>query len=886
MNKWHTLSVDDVFNALKSNKKGLSRGDTQNRLEKYGLNKLKSKKQKTALIIFLEQFKSFLVILLLVAVVISVFLGFYFEESHFVDAAVIGAILILNAILGFYQEYKAEKTLEALKKLVVPKVVVIRNGEHIEIKTEEIVPGDIVLLESGNRVPADLRLFEALELKIDESALTGESVPVKKGINILKDLPVSERKNMAFMGTLVSYGRGKGIVVSTGMSTEMGKIAGMVQEREETTPLQRKLQKFGKSLGIVVIIITLIIFIIGIIRAEDIFLMFMTAMSLAISAVPEGLPAVITLTLAIGTQRMLKRNSIVKRLAAVEGLGATTVICADKTGTMTTNEMTVRKVWVSGKIIDVTGVGFEPKGDFLLGKTKIDTKKVGSIEMLLKISSMCNDSILKEKPRWYIIGDPTEGALKVLAIKGGIKEEYPRINEIPFSSERKMMTTIQKIDKEFVAFTKGAPEIILGLCDRIYINKKLSKDEKEKILETVHQLASKGLRVLAFAYKNLEDKCSLKSVEKNMTFVGLAAMIDPPRKETAKAVVLCKQAGIKTIMITGDHQLTAKAIGAEVGLIGKALRGEDLDKMNDEKLKEVVEDTVIFARISPQHKMRIVEALRARGHIVAVTGDGVNDAPALKKADIGVAMGIKGTDVAKEAADMILMDDNFSTIVSAVEEGRGIYDNIKKFIRFLLAANFDEMLLITTVVLLSIRDPISGEFILPLLPVQILWLNLITDGFPALALGVDPKEKDIMKRPPRNPKKGMLDGILLFIIVASLLAFISAFSLFIIELQTSGNASKAITIVFTQTMMFEFFLVFNCRSEKKCAFRINPLENKKLLIAIIISLILQVVIIYTPMLQSIFKVVPLDFMDWIMIILFSSVALLVTPEIFIRNKSK
>ncbi|NIM47450.1 MAG: HAD-IC family P-type ATPase [Candidatus Aenigmarchaeota archaeon] len=883
MDKWHTMNVDSVFNALKTSKNGLNEKNAQARLKQYGLNKLKSKKRKTVLLIFLEQFKSFLVILLLVAVVISIFLGIYSDESHFIDAAVIGAILILNAIFGFYQEYKAEKTLEALKKLVIPKVVVIRGGKHIEIKTEELVLGDIVLLESGNRVPADLRVFEDRDLKIDESTLTGESVPVKKTINILKDVAVAERKNMAFMGTLISYGRGKGVVTSTGMSTEMGKIAGMVQEKEEMTPLQVKLQKFGKSLGIVVIIITLIIFVLGTIRAEDIFNMFMIAMSLAISAVPEGLPAVITLTLAIGTQRMLKKNSIVKRLAAVESLGSTTVICADKTGTMTTNEMTVRKVWVSGKELDVTGVGFEPKGNFLLNKKKIDLKRTGSLDLLLKISSMCNDSILKERPRWHIIGDPTEGALKVLALKGGIKEYYKRVDEIPFSSERKKMTTVHEIENEFFAYTKGAPETILEICDGIYFNKKLTKRQKEKILEIVHQFASRGLRVLAFAYKKLGNKYSLKSVESNMNFVGLAAMIDPPRKETARAIALCKKAGIKVIMITGDHQLTAKAIGAEVGLIGKAMRGEEIDKIDDWKLKEIVEDITIFARVSPQHKLRIVEALRSRGHVVAMTGDGVNDAPALKKADVGVAMGIKGTDVSKEAADIILMDDNFSTIVSAVEEGRGIYDNIKKFVKFLLAANFDELFLVTLMVLLSIRDPATGLLAIPFLPVQLLWVNLITDGVPALALGVDPKEKDIMKRKPRNPKKGIIDGILLFIIIAAILAFSSAFILFNHVLQTEG-LDKARTIIFTQTMLFEFFFVFNCRSEKKSAFRLNPLENKKLLIAILISIILQVVIIYTPMLQPIFGVVPLNAMDWVKIIIFSAVGLLVIPEIFIRNK--
>ncbi len=882
MNKWHTMSVDSVFSALKTSKKGLSTSKAQSRLREYGLNKLKEKKRKTALLIFIEQFKSFLVILLLAAVIISIFLGVFSDESHFIDAAVIGAIIILNAILGFYQEYKAEKTLEALKRLVIRKVVVVRNGKHIEIKTEELVPGDIVLLDAGNRVPADLRIFEARELKIDESALTGESVPVKKGINVLKDVAVAERKNMAFMGTLITYGRGLGIVVSTGMATEMGKIAGMVQEKEEMTPLQRKLQKFGKSLGIVVFVITMIIFFLGILRAESIVNMFMTAMSLAISAVPEGLPAVITLTLALGTQRMLKRNSIVKRLAAVESLGSTTIICADKTGTMTTNEMTVRKVWVSGKLLNVTGVGFEPKGDFLLNKKKVDTKRVGSLDLLLKISSMCNDSILKEKPRWHIIGDPTEGALKVLASKGGMKKYYKRVDEIPFSSERKKMTTIHKIDKEYIAYTKGAPEIILNDCNKIYINKTLSKREKEKILETVHQLASKGLRVLAFAHKNLGNKYSLKSVEKEMTFVGLAAMIDPPRKETTKAIVLCKRAGIRIVMITGDHKLTAKAIGAEVGLIGKAVIGDELDNFDDEKLKEVVEETVIYARVSPQHKLKIVEALRSKGHIVAMTGDGVNDAPALKKADVGVAMGIKGTDVSKEAADMILKDDNFSTIISAVEEGRGIYDNIKKFVRFLLAANFAELITITAAIVIGLIDPITGAIALPFLPLHLLWINLITDGVPALALGVDPKDPNIMKEPPRDPKKGIVTGLLFFIIAVSILNFIASFAIFILELP--NGLEKARTMTVTTTILFEMFFIFNCRSEKKGAFRSNPLANKKLFIAVIISILLQIVIIYVPFLQGMFHLTALNLMDWAKVLLFASLGFIAMPEIFIRKK--
>ena len=879
------MSSNDVFMSLKTNKNGLNNSEVKIRMSQCGPNQLKSKKGKNVLSIVINQFKSFLVILLLLAVAISVFLGFYSDASHFVDAIVIGSIIILNSIMGFYQEFKAEKTLEALKKMVVTKVLVIRNGGNVEIKTEELVPGDIVLLEAGNRIPADLRIFEAMDLKIDESTLTGESVPVNKKTKALNDVATSERNNMAFMGTLVAYGRGKGIVVATGMSTEMGNIAHMVQEREEQTPLQKRLQKFGKNIGLVVFAITLVIFILGLLRSEDIFNMFMTAMSLAISAVPEGLPAVITLTLAIGTQRMLKRKSIVKRLAAVEGLGSTTIICADKTGTMTTNEMTVRKVWVSGKMIDVTGVGFEPKGEFLLGNKKIDPQKEGVLDLLLRIAYFCNDSVIKEKPSCHVVGDPTEGALKVLALKGGITEDSSTIDEIPFSSERKKMTTIHKIGGDVVAYTKGAPEIILNDCDRLYVNRKMSNKDREIILDTVRKLSSQGLRVLAFSYKKLDKKYSLKSAEKNMTFVGLAAMIDPPRKETKDAIKLCKQAGIRIIMITGDHELTAKAIGKEIGLNGNVIRGEELDKLTDEKFREVINNTTIFARISPQHKMRIVETLRSMGHVVAMTGDGVNDAPALKKADIGVAMGIKGTDVAKEAADMVLLDDNFSTIVAAVEEGRGIYDNIKKFVKFLLSANFDELFIVTAAVLFSIKDPSTGLIVIPFTAVQILWINLITDGLPALALGVDPKEKDIMQRPPRDPKRGILNGIILFIIVAAILDFSSSFILFNQVLTTTENIEKARTMLVTQSILFEFLFIFNCRSETKSVFRKNPLENKKLLLAIIISLVLQIIMIYSP-LGSFLGFVELTVMDWVTILLFSSVGLLVLPEIFIRKSKK
>jgi Ca2+-transporting ATPase len=844
--------------------------DAEGRLKYYGLNKLKERERRTALIIFIEQLKSVLVLLLIIATLISLYLGMY------LDAIAIAAIIILNAFLGLYQEFKAEKAIETLKKLTVSRVIVIRDGMHYEIPVEKIVPGDVVILEEGNRVPADIRLFEVSNLKIDESQLTGESIPVAKHVKTLKDVGIADRRNMAFMSSLVCYGRGNGVVVATGMSTEIGKIATLVEEREEPTPLQMKLQHFGKDIGIFVVVLAFFIFLIGILKAEEPFNMFLTAMSLVVAAVPEGLPAIVTLTLTIGAQRMLKRNSVVKRLAAVEALGSVTVICADKTGTMTTNEMTVEKVWCSHQLINVTGVGFEPKGEFLLKKEKVDPKKDECLHLLLKISKMCNDAILKNGRGWQIIGDPTEGALKVLAKKANIVEDYQRIKEIPFSSERKLMTTIHDINGDYFAYTKGAPEFILKNCNKIYPNKNLDTKDKEKIMKVVHSLADDGLRVLGFAYKKLGLSYSTDLIENDMTFVGLVAMMDPPRKETKIAIKLCKEAGIKVIMLTGDHPITAKAIASQIGLSGDVITGEQLDKLNEEDFEDIVDENIIFARVSPQHKLKIVEALKKKKNIVAVTGDGVNDAPALKKADIGVAMGIKGTDVAKESADIILLDDNFHSIVSAIEEGRRIYDNIKKFIRFLLSSNFDEMFFVATTTFLGLP--------LPFLPVQILWINLITDSFPALSLGIDPKEKDIMQRKPRNPKEAIIHSSFPFIIIAGILAFIISFYIFFTELP--NGLEKARTMTFTTTIFFEMFFVFNCRSEKRSAFRINPLTNKKLIASVLLSILLQIFIIYIPFFQIMFGTVALSTSDWIKILLFSSPGLLVFPEIFMRKTFK
>lgn len=876
--QWHTMSIEAVLEKLGTNKKGMTSVDANASLKYYGHNKLKEKKRRTSLIIFYEQFKSILVLLLVFATIISLYLGLY------LDASVIAIILISNALLGFYQEYKAEKAIDALKRLTLSKVIVIRDEVHHEISIEDVVPGDIVILEEGNRVPADVRLIEVSNLKVDESELTGESVPVVKDIKTLKDVQLADRKNMAFMGTLITYGRGLGVVVATGISTEIGKIATLVEEREEDTPLQNKLNHFGKDIGIFVSVLAFFIFLMGILKTSDFFNMLLTSISLAIAAVPEGLPAVVTLTLAIGTQKMLKRNAVVKRLAAVETLGSVTIICADKTGTMTTNEMTVEKIWSSGKIINVTGVGFEPKGEFLINNKKIDPKNNESLNLLLKISKMCNDSILKDGIGWHIIGDPTEGALKVLARKANITEDYPRVKEIPFSSERKIMTTIHEVSGDYFAFSKGAPEVILRICNKNYPNKNFSRYEKSKMMRVVHNFADDGLRVLGFAYKKLDEKHSLSSVENDMTFVGLAAMMDPPRKETKNAIRLCKEAGIKVVMLTGDHPITAKAVASQIGLFGDVITGERLENLTEEELEEVVDEDTIFARVSPQHKLKIVEALKKKGHIVAVTGDGVNDAPALKKADIGVAMGIKGTDVAKESSDMILLDDNFNTIVAAIEEGRTIYDNIKKFIRFLLSANFNEMFTVTAAVLLSVKDPATGLLAIPFLPIQILWVNLITDSFPALSLGVDPQEKDIMKRKPRNPKEAVIHSSFPFIIVAGVLGFVITLLSFLMELP--NGLEKARTVAFTTTVMFQLFFVFNCRSEKRSVFRTNPFTNKKLLVSVAFSILLQILIIYVPFLQPMFQTVPLTASDWLRILALSSLGFLVLPEVFMKKSIK
>ncbi len=861
--KWHTLKVDAVFKSLKTSVTGLTTKEADERLKQFGKNILPEKKRKTPLQIFLSQFKSVLIFLLIAAAGISFFVGAN------LDGYAIVAILLINAFLGFHQEYKAERALESLQKFLVQKVRVIRNNIEDEIFAEDLVAGDIIIIEEGDKIPADIRLLEVSNLTTNEASLTGESTPISKITDAVSDVQIAERKNMLFAGTVAASGRARGVVAATASNTEFGKIAASIQEEAEPTPLQVKLNKFGKILGVAVIAIAALIFGVGVLEDVPLISMLLTSISLAVAAVPEGLPAVVTLTLALGAQKLSAKNAVIRRLGAAEALGAVDIICADKTGTMTTNEMTVKKIYSNDKFYDVTGVGFKVEGEIKLNDKKADARRDENLLQILKISKMCNNSIISGHK---LLGDTTELALNVLAAKAGLHEDYKRLKEIPFSSERKMMSTVNATEKnEVFVYSKGAPEVLLKLCTHDGWGRKLIPQRREKILAATQDMASKGLRVLAFAYKKLgKGKIKTNEIESDLIFAGLVGMIDPPRKETKESIRLCQQAGIRVMMLTGDHRLTAEAVARDVGIVGKSITGEEIDKLNNFEFYRMLDEVSVFARLSPEHKLKIVSALKKKGHTVAVTGDGVNDAPALKKADIGVAMGIKGTDVTKEVSDMVLMDDNFATIVSAVEEGRGIFDNIKKFVRYLLAANLGELLIITLA--LFARLP------LPLLPLQILWVNLVTDGLPALALSVDQKEDNIMKR---NPTKEFLKKSTPFIIAAGIISAIASLSIFMQALPIS--LEKARTMVFTTLVMFELLLVFNSRSETKSVFRNNPFTNIKLVVAVLLSAALQLAVIYIPALQPIFGTVALSLNDWGLIAGFSALALACLPELLIQK---
>ncbi len=895
--RWHAMTYQQVMHKLSTSTTGLSEDQVNQRLQKYGLNQLTEEKRVTPLMLFLSQFKSVLVIMLIISALIS---GLILEAT--VDAILITIIIGINAILGFVQEYRAEQAIEALKKMTAQKATVTRSGQEQIINAQELVPGDIILLETGDRIPADSRVFESVNLETDEAPLTGESTPInKKATELGANVPVSDQNNMVFSGTIVEYGRGKAIVVKTGMQTEFGLIAGAVQSiEEEAPPIKQKVEQLGRRLGLIAIIGCILVAIVYISLGSELIEVLLVSVSLAVSAVPEGLPAVITITLALGAGRMARSRAIVRKLASVETLGSTTAICSDKTGTLTKNEMTIRQLYVDNLLVNVTGTGYKPEGAFFVEEEEINPLEKPELDLLLKIGILCNNSSLsKGQEGWNIIGDATEGSLIVLAEKAElhknvISKRYPRLAEIPFESSRKRMSTIHSTPEgTTVAYMKGAPEIILQFCDQIFENDQMRPmDHKDRndILEVTQRMASEALRVLALTFKNIPsgEQYTADTIENHMTFLGLVGMIDPPREEVIPAVQLCNQAGIRTFMITGDHKETAVAVGKEIGLLKgtepfDALTGAELDEISDEELEDIVESVAIYARASPTHKVRIAQALKRKGHIVAMTGDGVNDAPAIKVADIGIAMGIKGTDVTKEASDMVLEDDNFATIVGAVEAGRQIYDNIRKFVRLMLAVNFDEILEVTIAALIGIP--------LPLLPVQILWINLITDGLPAAALSVDPKDPDIMKRAPRNPKHGLLYGMLGFILFAAVLDFCSDFFVFMWLFYTTGDVTRARTIAFTIVVIFELYLALNCRSETKSLLQLGwrgITANKYLLASIIGGLVLQLAIVYIPFLQPIFHTTALNAGDLLTVVVCSTLGIFTLPELFIfpRNSAR
>ncbi|GAB6181085.1 calcium-transporting P-type ATPase, PMR1-type [Desulfotomaculum defluvii] len=892
--RWFEMKRQDVIDKLGTcPEKGLAEHQAKERLEQIGPNKLLSSERKPPWKMLLDQFKDFMVLVLIAATFISGMLG------EWADAVTIMIIVIVNAILGFVQEFRAEKSMEALKALTAPEALVVREGVERKIPAADLVPGDIVLLDTGDKVPADLRLLAIANLEIEESALTGESFPVKKRVeNMAGETEVSlgDTRNMAYMGTVVVRGRGKGVIVDTGMHTEMGHITRMIQEAEEDqTPLQRRLDQLGRVLVAFCLLVCALVVVLGILRGEPIYHMFLAGVSLAVAAIPEGLPAIVTIALAIGVQRMIKRNAIIRRLPAVETLGCATVICSDKTGTLTENQMTVREILVGNSHVSVTGEGYDPKGEF-----RFDGVKGSEFSTFLKCAALCNNAKLTKgeisvggifrnltkgnlSNVWGIAGDPTEGALMVMAAKGKVwrkdlENEEQRLLELPFDSIRKRMSVVYQDAKgQLTTYVKGAPDVMLDLCTHIYKDGRviqLSDQARREILKKNSEMAQGALRVLALAYRNIEGVASEEDlteekVEQKLVFLGLAGMIDPPRPSAVHSIQACRRAGIRTVMITGDHQLTAQAVGKELGLLprgAKVLTGTQLDQLDDNELQHEAEQTTVYARVTPKHKLRIVRALKRNGHIVAMTGDGVNDAPAVKEADIGIAMGKAGTDVTKEASAMVLADDNFSTIAAAIEEGRGIYDNIRKFIRYLLSCNVGEVLTMFLAVLMGMP--------LPLLPIQILWMNLVTDGLPAMALGVDPVEKDIMYRRPRDPQESVFShGLGMRIMSTGVIFAIGTLLAFAVGLML-GQVDLARTMAFNTLVFFQLFFVFSCRSERHSIAEVGLFGNPHLVSAVLISASLQLAVNYIGFLQPIFHTVPLELKHWVIIL---SIAIL--PQI-------
>lgn len=866
MDKIYKLTAEEAIKKMETTEDGLKPSEAVERLKKYGANKLGEKKHKSSLQIFMSQFANILIIVLLAATAISFILG------EILDGIVIIIIVIINALVGYLQEKKAESAIDALKKMASPKAIVIRNGEHMEVDVENLVPGDIIQLEVGRHIPADARLVNCMNLEVDESSLTGESKPSAKAVHkIEKDVVIGDMKNMVFSGTIVTAGHGRAVVVATGMNTEIGKIAKLIQMPEEKkTILQRRLDVLGKQLSIIIVVACVVIFVLGFFRGQPLIEMFFIAIALAVAAIPEGLPAVVTMVLAIGVQKMAKENAIIRKLSAVETLGSTTVICTDKTGTLTVNQMTVKKIFVNDKLLDVTGEGYSPAGKVMLeGK---EYKPDNELNLMILNSVLCNDAELEQnKGKYAIYGDPLEGSLLTLAAKVNnvkyideTRKKHQRADEIGFDSNRKCMSTIHNIDGKRMLLIKGAPEVLLKKSSKISKNGKivqLSEKEKIEIHEINNRLTSEALRTLSFGYKMLIEEHPKERFEHDIIFLGIVGVIDPARPEAAASVEKAKRAGIKVVMVTGDHKNTAIAIAKSIGIYEhgkKIITGEELDKLTTDQFAKAVDDIVIYARVSPEHKLKIVNVLKSRNHVVAMTGDGVNDAPALKKADIGISMGIGGTDVAKGVSDMILVDDDFSTIVNAVEEGRGIYDNIKKTIQFLLACNAGEVITIFTAIMIGLPTP--------LLPIQILWMNLVSDSLPAFALGVDTKDPDIMRRKPRPKKEGIVTRKSLYIIVlTAMLMCVGTVGIFVYGLDKWGYV-RASTVAFTTMIFVQKGVVLSMRSEDKPIHKIGYLTNQMLLVSIGITAALQMMILYIPFFNDVFKTVPLGLEEWIIII--------------------
>jgi len=873
--EWYNKKPAEIEKELSTHvENGLSSQEANNKLSEYGKNALEEEKGRSYFAKLMDQFKDPMIIILLAASIVSAIVG------QIEDSIIIVAIIVIMALLSLYQEGKAEESIKALQKMASPHAKVKRDGKIVEIASEDLVPGDIVILETGNIVPADLRLFESANLKIDESSLTGESVPVEKDANLNYDgvVEIGDRENMAFSSTIVSYGHGEGIVIATGKYTEIGKIATSIQSLEdEQTPLQKRLAGLSKTLGLVTVGVCALVFLVGVLYKKPLLDMFMTSVSLAVAAIPEGLPAIVTIVLSLGMNKMAKKNAIVKRLLAVETLGTTTVICSDKTGTLTQNEMTAVKSFVDGVEMDITGTGYGPIGNFLKDTKEISIEDVQSLDLFAHIASLTNDaSLVKDNDTYNMIGDPTEGALLTMAEKLSINKEeanktYPRIAEIPFDSDRKMMTTFHNnfMGYNTVSFTKGAPDIILDKCNRILLNGEvieLNDELRKEVFDKNIEFARQALRVLAFAYKSYDEMpkdISTENIENNMIFVGLVGMIDPSRPEAKLAIKECKDAGIIPVMITGDYLETAFAIGKDLGIVERedqVIMGKELNNLSPEEIREVVKHKRVFARVSPQNKVQIVTAFKENGEIVAMTGDGVNDAPAIKKADIGISMGITGTDVAKNTSDVILTDDNFATIVHSVEEGRIIYANIKKFISFLLSCNIGEILIVLIAILLNLEEPF--------VPIQLLWLNLVTDSFPALALGVEKGEEDIMDQPPRDPDEPILDKHSAILIgLQSIAITIATLGAYFYGLKHYGaDINGARTVAFATLILSELLRSYSVRSTKHTVFHIGIFSNKKLVIGTAISTILMLIVIYIPGLNDLFYTVPLGLKEWSVIL--------------------